>query len=308
MKKVTVFVNRAPVSGPWGGGNNFIKALFDHGKDFDVAFTSDPKEKFDAILMIDPRYDEMGISANEIRQYKIENHTCPVLYRVNECDARKGTNEIDSVIKGMNTFVDEYVFVSTWIEHYFCYQDQEESILIPRKASVIYNGVNKDHFFENENKQKSDKLRVVTHHWSNNYNKGFDIYNELDDVCKNENIEFTYIGRDLGTFRNTAVIAPLSGKDLGAALRDHDLYITASRFDPGPNHCIEAIASGLPILAHYLGGGAVEFAGKENSYHLFDTLMKRIRNKDFAKSKFIVDDWKTCVGKYCETIRMHFER
>lgn len=300
MKKV--FVNRKPVLGPWGGGNNFVKSLFNFGKEFGILFTADPKEKFDAILMIDPRYDEIGISVNEISNYKKENPSCPVLYRVNECDARKGTNEIDDLIVSMSSFLDEYIFVSNWIQSYF----EEKFSTNFKKSSVVYNGVDKDHFFESPNKFESEKLRIVTHHWSNNELKGFDIYEKLDQISKKECIQLTYIGRDRGTFKNSIVVPPLSGKDLGDAIREHDLYVSASRWDPGPNHVIEAVASGLPILAHAEGGGALEFAGKENSFENFEDLIEKIRSRSYNKSQNEFFDWKYCVEKYCERIRSHF--
>lgn len=306
---VKVFVNRKPVLGPWGGGNNFVSALFEYSKDFGVTITYNPKDKFDAILMIDPRYDEIGISVNEIADYKKNHPKCPVLYRVNECDARKGTKEIDDVIRNMNYFLDEYIFVSKWIHDYFCGpRKPEHKSLEPKKSSVIYNGVNKDHFFENNDKQKSEKLRIVTHHWSNNALKGFDIYEKLDEVLEQNNIEFTYIGRDRGTFKNTIVIPPLSGKDLGDAIRNHDLYLSASRWDPGPNHVIECVASGLPILSHVDGGGALEFSGFDNKFYDFDQLMYKIKNNMFYKSPIVFDDWKTCIEKYCKTIKEHLGR
>lgn len=300
---IKVFVNRKPVAGPWGGGNNFTKSIFEFGNDFGIHFTADPREKFDAILMLDPRYDEIGISANEISDYKKENPNCPVFYRVNECDARKGTNEIDSIIIGMNSFLDEYIFVSEWMKDYFC--KNKENFLIPNNVSVIYNGVNKDHFFENHEKPLSEKLRIVTHHWSNNLFKGFDIYEKLDEVSKTENIQFTYVGRDRNTFKNAIVIPPLSGEDLGNAIRNHDLYISASRWDPGPNHVIEAITSGLPILAHIDGGGALEFVGQDNKFENFEDLIKIIRSKSYKKSKIKFDNWKECIEKYCERIKLH---
>ena len=41
-------------------------------------------------------------------------------------------------------------------------------------------------------------------HWSNNYNKGFYIYNQIDELLSTDhrfrNIEFTYIGRYLANY------------------------------------------------------------------------------------------------------------
>lgn len=295
---VKLFVNRKPVNGPWGGGNNFIHSLFTYAREFNIKIVTDPGQTFDAILMLDPRYDESGVSINEISNFKTRNPSCPVFYRVNECDARKGTNEIDDIILKMHPYIDEYIFVSNWMMGYF-----NDRAIQSKKSSVIYNGVDKDHFFENTTKQQSQKLRVVTHHWSNNLLKGFDIYDQLDKIIPDNNIEFTYVGRDRGSFKHTKVIPPLAGRDLGDAIRDHDLYLSASRNDPGPNHVIEAVASCLPILAHAEGGGSVEFAGKMNTYNSFDELVALLNARTFQKSPVTFNDWKSCIEVYANHIK-----
>ena len=63
-------------------------------------------------------------------------------------------------------------------------------------STAILNGCNtKDFFPINNIKFKNNKIRLITHHWSNNYLKGFHIYNKLDKLLNNRNdIEFTYIG------------------------------------------------------------------------------------------------------------------
>ena len=42
------------------------------------------------------------------------------------------------------------------------------------------------------------KVKLVTHHWSSNWNKGFDTYKRIDELINDEywsnKIEFTYIG------------------------------------------------------------------------------------------------------------------
>ena len=81
-----------------------------------------------------------------------------------------------------------------------------------------------------------------------------------------DQIEFTYIGRHRGTFKNTRCIEPCTGVELSRRLQGHDVYISGSRFDPGPNHILEALAVGLPTYVHKDGGGAVEFAGTDHTF------------------------------------------
>ena len=73
--------------------------------------------------------------------------------------------------------------------------------------------------------QKKKKIRITTHHWGANWNKGFKIYKLLDDLLTDENwrdkIEFNYIGNLPQKFKfyNTNVIPPLSGIELANEIK-----------------------------------------------------------------------------------------
>ena len=167
---------------------------------------------------------------------------------------------------------------------------------------VVLNGVNKEHFrpLNPVEKIRNLKINIVTHHWSNNQMKGFDIYEKLDDIVGDE-FTFTYIGRDRGTFNKSKTIGPFFGKELGDNLGRYDVYVSASRFDPGPNHIIEAIASGLPTYVHRNGGGAVEFAGMASVYNNFDDLLKKIRESD-APYQTWNQTWENCAKEIFEVL------
>ena len=77
---------------------------------------------------------------------------------------------------------------------------------------------------------KKEKLKIVTHHWGANWNKGFTTYSKidelLDDKAWKEKIEFMYIGnlpRGL-SFNNVNVVKPLSGKELSTNKRKPFIY------------------------------------------------------------------------------------
>jgi len=57
------------------------------------------------------------------------------------------------------------------------------------------------------------------------------------------------------------MIAPVASADLASELRQHDVYITASRNDPCSNSLLEALACGLPAL-FLNSGGHPEIAGQ----------------------------------------------
>lgn len=99
----------------------------------------------------------------------------------------------------------------------------------------------------------------MTHHWSDNINKGYEIYNKLDKYCKlTDKLEFVFIGRKFNDefIEHPIINGPYKGNDLADMLRDCDIYITASIYDSCPMHVLEGISCGLPILfINHEGGG-----------------------------------------------------
>jgi len=255
-----VLINRQIIQGPWGGGNNFVKSLYEAlVTDGHTIVNSLKDNDIDLIVMIDPRYDESGISINEIFTYKQKNPKVKILHRINECDVRKNTNEIDSLLLASNQIADETVFISGWLRDYFIAKG------FNKNNSVIYNGCDSSHFYPEKNLQNKTiqyPIKIVTHHWSDNWMKGFDAYKYLDELCEKnpEKYEFTYIGRYAKEYspKSTRLVKPLYGKELGNELRKHDVYVTASRWEPCGMHHIEGASSGMPVIYHKDGGGIVE--------------------------------------------------
>ena len=294
-----IYINRASIQGPWGGGAHFINAAHEYINTFghQVEATSSNASP-DVILLAGIDNDGKGISAEQAIMYKsIMNNQrdVKIVLRVNENDARKGTNHVDSKLVEISKHIDGTVFVSDWLKDYFLRRGWA-----CQNYKVIKNGVNREIFYSQQ-KLNNNKTNLVTHHWSDNYMKGFDIYDEIDKFIgtpEGSNYTFTYIGRDRGTFKNTSVIKPLYGKKLGEELGKYDVYVSASRFDPGPNHVIESIACQIPTYVHSDGGGSVEFAGKEFCYSTWKELKTILLERKFKNNEQNFSDWKTCIENY----------
>lgn len=292
-----IYINRNPIEGPWGGGNLFVKAIHDHfSPEFEIV-DFDP----DVIIIAGLDQEDNKVSAEQAVQYKISQalrKNVKLVLRVNENDARKSTNHVDSRLLNLSGYVDLTIFVSEWIKDYFLTRGWG----CPNNH-VIKNGVDESIFYKKKDAAMNDKVKLVTHHWSNNPLKGFDIYDKLDDwILKNPDYEFTYIGRERSSFKNTRVVPPLFGKDLGDELKKHDVYISASRNDPGPNHIIESVSCGLPTYVHVDGGGCVEFADSDHVYNNWESLIEILSKKKFTKNSTSFPSWKTCINRYKDSI------
>ena len=314
-----VFINRKPINAPWGGGNAFVKAFHELAPTFGIDVTSSPHElpDVDVILVIGADPDNTGVGIREALHARVTLPKRPrIIVRVNENDARKGTVGVDDTMIAMISRSDGVVYVSNWIKQYFQNTWINNYRSPPTKqhleSAVIINGVDRKVFFKRLALHLYDcaRTRVIAHHWSSHTLKGADYYNHLDQWCdRHEGYRFHYIGRPPNAFtgKHTKVTPPCFGKELGEALgfqqQAREIYVSASRNDPGPNHVIEAIASGLDTYVHKDGGGAVEFAGDDHTFSSFDELKAILERAPNNPNKFVPPTWEECIGKYVEYIQ-----
>jgi glycosyltransferase involved in cell wall biosynthesis len=165
---------------------------------------------------------------------------------------------------------------------------------------VIFNGVDKS-IFKPREKINNEKINIVTHHWSNNKGKGFDIYEAIDRFVKeNSKYTFTYIGRERGTFKNSKVIKPLHGLEMGLELSKYDVYVSASEYENCPNHILESIACNIPTYAISKGGASLGLVGNDYVFNDWAELKKILLSNSFIKNGTNIMTWEQCIDKYIE--------
>lgn len=293
-----VYINRNPVRGPWGGGNLFVKAYHDIAPGPNLELLRDQTMNINPDVILLAGLEAQGpqeIGVEQAIAYKMYvKPDCQLVLRVNENDARKGTSHMDDLLLKIAPHVDATVFVSNWLRDYFL-----EKGWACQNNTVIYNGVDRE-VFKAQPKLNNGKLNIVAHHWSDNRLKGADIYEKLDELVGQhpDKFTFTYIGRHQCDFKHTKVIKPLHGKALGEELGKYDVYVSASRFDPGPNHITESISCELPTYVHVDGGGAVEFAGSDHVYRDWEELQKILVDGCFEPNSTKFSTWTDCVDRY----------
>ena len=257
--KISIGINLQ--SGSWGGSNQFGHSLSTYleEKGFKVFFDLTEPD-LDIILLTDPRSDliSSAYSDVDILEYlRYRNRKAIVIHRINECDERKQTQGVNETLIKANKCADHTIFIASWLQNLFISHGIKcisSSVILNGSNSVIYNS----NGYVKWNRKAP--IKIISHHWSNNWLKGFDIYERLDTMLDKsywqKKIEFTYVGNlPLGfKFRNTNYISPKYGKELSNILQSHHIYLTASRNEPAGMHHIEGAMSGLPIL--YIHSGA----------------------------------------------------
>lgn len=250
------------IDGPWGGGNNFRINLSKYLNAKGISVTNNLRDRnIDIVILTEPRLSSFSSSYSyrEVYYYKkLVNPNVKIIHRINECDERKNTSSVNKKMINVSNNSDYTIFVSYWIRDLFWKLGLKKN-----NSKVILSGSNKNIFNNNNYKiwDKSSKLKILTHHWGNDWNKGFEIYSKLDALLDNEDFNskfiFCYIGNlpEGFRFKNTVYKKPLSGTALANEIKSHHLYITGSLNEPSGNHQIEASQCGLPVM--YINSGGI---------------------------------------------------
>ena len=311
-----ISINYKIKTGPWGGGNRFVKELSDA---FVVrghhVVTSLDDDDIDLILLIDPRWRNRSVSYSfgaVARYLRFDNPNAIVVHRVNECDERKGTRFINGQLARANLVADHTIFVGGWLKKLNVWKNKSAF-----NSSVILNGANQ-HIFNSIGHQLwngTGVLKIVTHHWGSHWNKGFDIYTKLDSMLSQKywrnKLEFTYIGNlpQEYKFQYAAHIPPLDGNALADELRRHHIYLTASINEPGGNHQNEGALCGLPLL--YRNSGCMpEYCdgyGESFSFDTFENSLLKIISNYFTVNNAIASYPHTAKIMCAEYIKLFEE-
>lgn len=249
-----VYINRNHVAGPWGGGNRTIKTLHEVliKRGHEPCYQID--DKIDVIYCHDPRPNNEGIRYENLLWVK-KNLNIPIFQRVGDVFFHRG-EEYTAYLKETVKYSDRVSFITNWAASFL-------NVEIDNQKNFVHNLKPPKEFFQNKQTKESNKTRLITHHWSTNPLKGFDFYLEIDKLLsKYNNIEFVYLGRRPNNFLPTNILT-LDVKDVDGVkeeLLKADVYVTASKFETGGNHVVEALASKLPILYHSAGGGICDLA------------------------------------------------
>jgi hypothetical protein len=256
-----VAINARPVSGPWGGGNQFVAQLaaYLRARGHQVSHRLWPWTE--RILLVAPRpFKNVTFDVDDIRRFKARHPSAKCVHRINQTDLTRGTNNIDQLFKDANEVADVTVFISTWLRDYFA----AKWFRLDRPHEVIHNGADPAVFYKSPVEwNRRAPCRVITHHWSDNWNKGFAAYREVDRLIAEGGLagfELTVIGRWPGeiVWRSATTHPAIPPRELGDHLRRHHLYLTAAVAEPGGMHHIEGAQCGLPLVYHEDGGGVVE--------------------------------------------------
>lgn len=282
MNKTKMHISYNFQKGPWGGGNQFLKAL---REEFDKQNIYEEETHKANVILVNSHHDlEYCFKTKKKYPNKI------VIYRLDGpvSFVRGQDKEIDKIIALFNNLVvDGIIFQSNWCKKnnkkYFGISSTYETIINNAPDSKIFNKIGKKNF------NPEEEIKLIATSWSSNWRKGFDIYKFLDENLDFSKYKITFVGNSPIKFKNIKWIRPVYSKKLAEILKQNDIYITASQKDPCSNSLIEALSCGLPVVALSDGGhpelvkkGGELFKNKED---IIATIEKVSKNYHYYQSK-----------------------
>lgn len=151
------------------------------------------------------------------------------------------------------------------------------------------------------------KVRLISTSWSDNPRKGGAIYKWLDENLDWDRFDYTFVGRTSEQFNRIRHIDPVPSEELADLLRQHDIYVFASRFDACSNALIEALTCGLPALysnsasnPEVVGYGGLPFTGTSD---ILDQLESLVAHRSAFQDLIQVPSLAQIADKYVEILR-----
>lgn len=282
---------------PYGGGNQFMmalkKGLIQLGVD---VRENELTEEIDAYILNSIHFDvERFLEFGKKHRLNVVHRIDGPIHMIRGFDLEK-----DLLCYELNEkFAGATVLQSSWV-----YQNIVKLNYRPVSPSIIINAVDSDIFNANGRIgfSKKRKIRLISSSWSNNPRKGGPIYKWIEENLDWGRFEYTFVGNASEEFNRIRRIEPVPSEDLADLLRQHDIYITASKNDPCSNAVIEALSCGLPTL--YLNdGGHPELVGSgglpfNDNEEIVPKLDRIVENYDMFQSLIVVPKLSDVAAKY----------
>ncbi len=296
-KKIHIFY--AFKDGPWGGGNQFLKSLrkslqsrgvyTDHLMEADVVLVNShhfgSKDECQRLLSLKEKRPHVRI---------IHRLDGPVTLIRNR---NEGSDSL--IFKFSKHFADAAIVQSAWCLAHCKKLGWDDTI----PHTLIFNAPDPDLFYPVSGRALNNKIKLIATSWSPSSGKGFSVYQWMDEHLDWQRFEMTFVGNTPVAFKNIHHLPPQTSQQLAQTLREHDIFITASRNDPCSNSLIEALHCGLPALGYHDGGHPELIQNSGRTFSSVDEIPLLLQDivdhyKNYQQNIHLPDMSKVCDAYY----------
>jgi glycosyltransferase involved in cell wall biosynthesis len=201
-----------------------------------------------------------------------------IIHRIDGSAADYGRfDDADPRQAAVNVLADATIFQS----EYSRYSTREKHQVVAKDGPVIHNPVDLDLFSpEGLRLDLAGSVRVACVTWSTNPMKGARSVYRMAET--NPDVTFHLAGRfpEAPSLPNLTLCGVLDRQGLARHLRSCHVLLTFSQNEACPNHVLEAMASGLPVLYHDSGAMAevVGAAGLPTTEEIFAENLSMVKS------------------------------
>jgi len=295
---IALFHEFAPA--PTGGGHQFLRALVSELERRGLSVELNRISAGTPVCL----FNSFNFDFRRLRRFARPG--CRMVHRVDgPIGVYRGFDDgTDARIAEINTELAD----ATVVQSRFSLDAHRELGIELRRPVVIHNTVDPALFHPPPREpHPGRKVRLIATSWSDNPNKGVEVFAWLDGNLDWNRFELTLVGRFQGSFERARVLGPIASDAVADELRRHDVYIAASRNDPCSNALLEALACGLPA-AYLSSGGHPELVGEAGlpfvaPEELPEVLERLARELDARRAAIRVTPLAEVADRYLEVLR-----
>ena len=240
---------------PAGGGHQFLRALVGELESRALAIEANRISGRTPVCL----FNSFNFDFDRIRRFA--RGDCRMVHRVDgPVGVYRGFDDgTDARIGALNAELAH----ATVLQSLYSLEKHAELGIELRAPVVVTNAVDPAIFHPPEARDPvaGRPLRVIASSWSQNPRKGSDVLAWLDRELDPSLAMLTFVGQSPQAFERIRQVGPLDSHGVARLLREHDVYLAASRDDPCSNALLEALACGLPA-AYLDSGGHPELVGE----------------------------------------------
>ena len=230
---------------PWGGGNQFLKAL--KFSLVNKGVYSEDINNSDCLIVNSHHFD---FKVWHLYKLKKSKPSIRIIHRIDgpmsSVRGKRINILLDYVINSFNkNFADGTVFQSNWTSK----NSKSKKLFLSNPIKVIHNAPDSRFFYKNKASIVGHKTKIMSTSWSTNLKKGFDILSYLDQNLDYSKFEFYFVGNSPIKFKKIKHIEPLPSKELANLLREGHIYFSGSQIESCSNSLLEGMHCGLVPVA-----------------------------------------------------------
>jgi glycosyltransferase involved in cell wall biosynthesis len=284
------------LDGPYGGGNQFLKALRNA---FIVKEVYEENPLLADIIIVNSKDNLDKAEFLAKKHHKKCIHRIDGIFSLYRGKSEKYNDEL--VYNFSKQYASGIIYQSQWSKtsHY------ANGASLHSNEAIIYNAVNQEIFYPKL--KPNNKIKLITTSWSSNYRKGFHYLEYLDNNLDFNKFDYTFIGNSPISFKNIKSYPPQPSIELAQNLQLHDIFITGTENDTCSNSLLEALTCKLPVIALDSGGspelvkkGGELFNSKED---LIPLINKISNNLSQYISNIEVDSIEDVANQYLNFIK-----